>query len=185
VRQERASSRPVLALASQLRAQAYQRGDRLCDKRLGPWFNRRNACHFRRFASSPGSAVAPLLQVRRPNWTFRGCRVHSELTAVRQRIASNRSPASFERTCHQIRTATWRTDRHLECRTRRHESAVDRRPTIMSRRGCIGGTDQVWRPAVTSKERTSSVENPTFDALCGLFRRPAVTLCCYSIYVIW
>jgi hypothetical protein len=54
---------------------------------------------------------------------------------------------------------------------------------IMSRRGCIGDADQGRRPAVNPNERASSVENPTFDALCGLVRRPAVTLCCYSIYV--
>jgi hypothetical protein len=48
-------------------------------------------------------------------------------------------------------------------------------PRIMSRRGCIGETDQVWRPAVNPNERTSSVENPTFDALCGLVRRPGIT----------
>jgi hypothetical protein len=39
---------------------------------------------------------------------------------------------------------------------------------IMSRCGCIGDADQVRRPAVKLNERTSSVENPTFDALYGL-----------------
>jgi hypothetical protein len=96
---------------------------------------------------------------------------------------ANRSPASFDWTCHEIRTSTWRTDRHLECRTRRHEPAVDRRPTTMSFRGCIGDADQVWRPAVNPNEQLSSVENPTFDALCGLVRRPAVTHSCYSTCV--
>jgi hypothetical protein len=83
-----------------------------------------------------------------------------------------------------FRTATKRTDRHFECRRRRQEPALDRLPTIMSRHGGIGGMDQGRRPAVNPNERTSSVENPTFDALCGLVRRPAVTLCCHSIYVI-
>jgi hypothetical protein len=55
---------------------------------------------------------------------------------------------------------------------------------IMSRRGCTGDADQGRRPAVNPNERASSVENPTFDALCGLVGRPAVTRCCYSIYVI-
>ena len=54
---------------------------------------------------------------------------------------------------------------------------------IMSRRGCIGDADQGRRPAVNPNELASSVENPTFDALCGLVGRPAVTRCCYSIYV--
>jgi hypothetical protein len=67
---------------------------------------------------------------------------------------------------------------------RRQEPAVDRRSPVMSRRDCIGGADQVRRPAVNPNERARSVENPTFDALCGLVRRPAVNHCCYSIYVI-
>jgi hypothetical protein len=49
------------------------------------------------------------------------------------------------------------------------------RAEYMTHRGCIGDADQVWRPAVNLDERASSVENPTFDALCGLVRRPAVS----------
>src|ERR1700677_171877 len=68
---------------------------------------------------------------------------------------------------------------------RREEPAVDRGPDIMSRRGCIGDAGQVRRPAVNPKERARSVENPTFDALCGLVRRPTVTPCHHLIYVNW
>ena len=39
-------------------------------------------------ASSSVLAFAPLLRVRRPHWSFRGCRVHSELIALMLRSAS-------------------------------------------------------------------------------------------------
>jgi hypothetical protein len=120
---------------------------------------------------------------RRQDGRSRRSLLAQEDQRVRQRIAPHRSPASFAWTFYQFRAVRWRTHRHLECRRRRQEPAVDRRPPIMSRRGCIGETDQVRRPAVNPNEPASSVENPTFDALCGLVRRPAVTLYCYSIYV--
>jgi hypothetical protein len=74
---------------------------------------------------------------------------------------------------------------HRQLPRSRGEAASSNGELLMrSRRGCIGEAHQGWRPGVNPNERTSSVENPTFDALCGLVRRPAVTLCCHSIYVI-
>jgi hypothetical protein len=52
-------------------------------------------------------------------------------------------------------------------------TAKNRELLIMSRHDCIGDADQGRRPAVNPNEQTSSVENPTFDALCRMLRRPA------------